>query len=261
MSRDQAAPSGLSGEARCDPAPAPTAAPMLKGALAVAAKDLRSEARAKQVAPLMITFALSLVLLFTFTLPSAGPILAAVPAAGTVAVREIMGTLLWTSLLLACVIGFGRSAAIETEANLVEGLLMAPIDPAAVFTAKAGSNFIFLTATEMLMFPALALFGNLGFGTLRPEIIMVALLANLGMAAVGTLLGAASQLSTARSLILALLTFPVLLPVILGASKLTSTLFVQGNVAGQGHWFILIGVFDVIFLTLGAVTFEFVIGE
>jgi heme exporter protein B len=60
---------------------------------------------------------------------------------------------------------------------------------------------------------------------------------------------------------LPLLTFPLALPVILGASKLTSTLLIENGFGVEGRWFILLAVFDVIFLTLGAVTFEFVIEE
>jgi heme exporter protein B len=230
--------------------------------LAVAVKDLRSEARAKQVAPVMIAFSIILVFLLTFTLPpgSADAPLPE-PQAGAVPVREVVATLVWISLLLAAVIGFGRSASTEREGGLIEALIMSPVDPAALFAGKAIANLLLLTLTELAMIPAFALFASLGATPLWPGIVPVAVAANLGLVAVGTLFGAAAQHSRATSLILPLLMFPVLLPTMLAAAKLTSTLLVQGNFQGSGHWFILMGVFDLVFLTIGAVTFEFVIRE
>ncbi|MEX0790694.1 MAG: heme exporter protein CcmB, partial [Actinomycetota bacterium] len=102
---------------------------------------------------------------------------------------------------------------------------------------------------------------NITPSALFPGILPVMLVASLGMAAVGTLFGAATQHAEARSLMLPLLTFPLTLPVILGASKLTSTLLIENRFGNEFRWFILLIVFDVVFLTLGAVTFEFVIEE
>ncbi|MDQ4148444.1 MAG: heme exporter protein CcmB [Actinomycetota bacterium] len=230
--------------------------------LLLAGKDLRSEVRAKQVAPLMIAFSLSLVFLLTFSLPSSDRAPApGQPAAGTVPVGEVIGTLVWASLLLAAVIGFGRSAASDTEGGLIDALRLAPIDPAAVYAGKVFANLAFLTIAEAAIIPAFALFSGAGLGRLWPGILPVVLGANLGLAAVGTLFGAASQYSTAKSLILAMLMFPVLLPLVLAASRLTSTLLIQGDFLGSNHWFILMSVFDLVFLTIGAVTFEFVIQE
>jgi heme exporter protein B len=230
--------------------------------LAVALKDLRSEARSKQVAPVMVAFSLSLVFLLTFALPpGSGDAPPPEPQAGAVAVREVIGPLVWTSLLLAAVIGFGRSASAEHEGGMIEALILSPVDPAALFAGKALANFLFLTLTEMAMIPAFALFAGVGITPLWPGILAVALAANLGLVAIGTLFGAAAQHSSSRSLILALLMFPVLLPLILAAAKLTSTLLLQGSFVGATHWFILMAVFDLVFTVIGAVTFEFVIQE
>jgi heme exporter protein B len=230
--------------------------------LAVALKDLRSEARGKQVAPVMVAFSVILVFLLTFTLPPGmadAPL--PQPQAGAVPVLEVLGALVWASLLLAAVIGFGRSASTEREGSLIEALILSPLDPAALFAGKALANFLFLTLTELVMIPAFALFSGIQAGSLWPGILLVAIAANVGLVAVGTLFGAAAQHSGARSLILPLLMFPVLLPVMLAAAKLTSTLLVQGNFMGAGQWFILMAVFDLVFITIGAVTFEFVIQE
>ena len=234
----------------------------MRTVLALAAKDLRGESRARQIAPVMLVFALCLVFLLTFALPP-GALRAPVPVpvAGAIPARDITGLLLWTSIFFAAVIGFGRSAAGDREGSAGDGLLLAPVDPAALYTGKLIANLGFLLATELVIIPLFMLFANITPGALFPAILPVMLVASLGMAAVGTLFGAATQHAEARSLMLPLLTFPLTLPVILGASKLTSTLLIDNRFGNEFRWFILLAVFDVIFLALGAVTFEFVIEE
>jgi heme exporter protein B len=150
---------------------------------------------------------------------------------------------------------------VDSQSGAREALLLAPIDPAALFAGKLIANLVFLIATEAVMIPLFMLFGNVGFGQLFPGILLVALAADLGLAAVGTLFGAAALYSEARSMMLPLLLFPFALPVVLAASRLTSALLIDGALATEMRWFILLAVFDIVFLAIGAVTFEFVIQE
>ncbi len=105
------------------------------------------------------------------------------------------------------------------------------------------------------------LFAGASPGLLFPGLIPVALVANLGLAAVGTLFTPASQHTPARSMILPLLTFPLSLPIILGSARLTSSLLIDGGYGTEARWFILMSVFDIVFIAIGAATFEFVIQE
>jgi heme exporter protein B len=234
----------------------------MRKALTIAVKDLRSETRAKEIAPAMVMFAIVLVFLFTFTLPAgAGRAPVPEPVAGAVPSREVAGTLLWAALLFAGIVGFGRSAASEREGGRIEALLLAPIDPAALFAGKALANLVYLSVMEVVLFPIFLLFMDLLPHLLFPEIILVALLVNVGLAAVGTLFGAASQYARAREVVLPLLAFPVMLPAILGAARLTSSLLVSGTLTGSAGWLLLLLVFDLVISAVGAVTFEYVIRE
>lgn len=234
----------------------------MNAALAIAVKDLRSDARAKQVAPTMVMFALALVFLFTFALPpGAGRAPVPPPAAGSVAAREVAGQFLWVAILFSAVIGFGMTAAHEKEGARMEALILSPVDPAAVFAGKAVANLLFLAALQLFLFPVFIVLSSTPASLLFPLIIPVALAADVGLAAAGTLFAAASQYSRARSLILPLLLFPMVLPAVLAASSLTSSLLITGGFGGEGRWLILLLVYDVIFVTIGAVAFEFVVQE
>jgi heme exporter protein B len=234
----------------------------VKAALAVAAKDLRSDARAREIVPAMVLFALVLVFLFTFPLPpGSGRVGPPEPRAGAVGVRDVAAAFLWASLLFAGVVGFGRSAAAEREDGRIEGLVLAPVDPAALFTGKLLANLAYLALMEAALLPAFVLFFDIPPGLLFPGILVVVAAADVGLAAAGTLLGAASQEVRARELILPLLAFPAMLPVVLGAIRLTSSLLATGGFAGQGSWFVLLVGTDLAYLAIGAVTFEYVVSE
>lgn len=231
-------------------------------ALLIAAKDLRSDVRAKEIAPTMVLFALLLTFLFTFALPpGSGSAPIPLPAAGAVASREVIAVLFWIGLLFAGIVGFGRNASLEKEGNRIEGLLMAPIDPMAIFLGKAAANFTYLSVTEAVVLPLFILFFDVSAGLLFPEIVSVLLLGNIGMAATGTLFAASSQYARAREVILPLLAFPVLLPLILAGSRLTTSLLIAGELAGEARWLILMASFDLAISAVGAVSFEYVIQE
>jgi heme exporter protein B len=234
----------------------------LRSALVLAMKDLRSEARAKEVAPAMALFALTLVFITSFALPpGAGRAPVPLPVAGGVAALEIAGTLLWTALLFASITGFGRTASFEREGSRIEGLLLSPVDPASIFIGKALANFAFMSMVEIVMLPVFIVLVDVKVSDLVPTIILVMLGANVGLSCIGTLFGAASQYARGRALVLPLLAFPVLLPLVLSASRLTSSLLLTGGISGQGRWFILMAVYDLIFATIGTVTYEFVVQE
>lgn len=238
-----------------------SATPALRHVLALAAKDLRSEARAREIVLPMALFALVLVFLFTFHLPP-GAARAPVPEprAGAVGTREIVAAFLWASVLFAGILGFGRTALAEREDARIEGLLLAPVDPAALFVGKALTNLVYLTVTEAAVLPAAVLFYDVPPGLL-PEIAGVALGANVGLAAAGTLFGAVSQYARAKELVLPFLLFPVILPLVLAATRLTSSLLLTGDFSGEARWFVLMAMFDLALCTIGAVTYEYVVNE
>ena len=140
----------------------------------LAAKDLRSEARAREIAPPMVLFGLILVFLFTLDFPpGAGRAPVPGPVVGAVGSRELAGAFLWVSLLFAGVLGFGRNASTEREGNRIEGLLLAPVDPAALFAGKALANFCYLWTLEVILLPVFVLFFDVPTGLLLPGVLLL----------------------------------------------------------------------------------------
>jgi heme exporter protein B len=214
-------------------------------------KDLRLELRTKESVPAMTLFALTVYVLFHFGLDRDS--LDGSLAAGV----------LWVTLLLASVIGVSRLYAAEREQGGVDGLLLAPVDRTALFLAKAAALLLFLVAVEVVAVPAfgLLLLGP-GLGGALPELIAVLALGNVGVAAVGALVGALAAESRARELTAPLLLLPLLVPLLISCAQATEPLFrrEQGP-EDLGRWLGLLTLYDVVFVLLSVAVFDYLLED
>lgn len=203
----------------------------------LARKDLMLELRSRDTVPAMLLFVVSALVVFHFALPE---------SAGDDAARG----LLWIAILFTALLGLGRVYAAEREQGGLDGLLLAPSDRSVIWLAKTSSVVVFLLVMEVIAVPAFALF----YAPVSAAMIGSILLANVGIAAVGTLLSAIALASRARDLLLPLLFLPLAIPVIIGG--------VGASVAddpGRFLWFL--GLYDVIFAIISWASFEYVVTE
>ena len=94
---------------------------------------------------------------------------------------------------------------------------------------------------------------------IRPDFLLTVLLGTVGFAAVGTLLSAMAANTRAREVMLPVLLFPVLLPVVISAVKVTAGILDGLPWADLTAWLRLLIGFDVIFLTISYMTFDYVV--
>lgn len=214
--------------------------------IAIVGKDLRSELRSRQVWTGMGVFALLVLVVFNFAFDLHADNKAAVgPGA------------LWVAFVFAGMLGLGRTLAAEQEKGTMDRLLLCPVDRKVVFLAKLLGNVIFITAVEVVAVPVFAAMYDLP--VLTGMIVPIVLLGTIGIAAIGTLFSAVAANTRAREVLLPLLVFPLIVPVVIGAVKATQAL-VSPEV-GSAPWLGLIAAFDVIFLSISALTFQYVIEE
>ncbi|HEV2459776.1 MAG TPA: heme exporter protein CcmB [Ktedonobacterales bacterium] len=214
--------------------------------LAIVWKDLRCELRTRQVWIGMAMFALLVLVVFNFAFDLRVDNKAAV-APGA----------LWVAFVFASVLGLGRTLAAEQDRGSMDRLLLCPVDRTAVYFAKLIGNLAFIGAVEIVALPIFAAIYDLPIIT--GLILPIVLLGTIGVAAVGTLFSAVAATTQAREVLLPLLVFPLIVPVIIGAVKATEALV--SPVSGDAPWLGLIAAFDVIFLSISAVTFPYVIEE
>ena len=216
----------------------------LEQVLAIPWKDIRCELRSKQTC--MGLFALLVLVIFNFAFDLRVDNKAAI-APGA----------LWVAFVFASLLGLGRTIAAEREKGLMDRLLLCPVDRKAIYLAKLLGNLLFIGVVELVALPVFAALFNVPLfaGSLLP----IVLLGTLGIASVGTLFSAIASATQARELLLPLLIFPLIVPVVIGAVRATGALMVPA--VNEPPWLGLITAFDVIFLSISMLTFEFVIEE
>lgn len=213
---------------------------MLGAALHLAAKDLRSEARARTVLQGVGFYAALTALLFSFAL---GP--------DTETLRQFAPGLLWLSLALASLLAVARSFASEREAGTLETLLLYPVAREALFLGKLLATFTLLLAVALLALGLQAALYALPWPE-RPALLAAALLlGTLGLALAGTFYGAVSAQLRAREALLPLLLLPVLVPLVVAATEATDAAFGGGG----ARWLQVLAAFDAVVLVTALAVF------
>jgi heme exporter protein B len=217
-------------------------------ALAIFAKDLRLDLRTRERIGHMAVFALLVVALLSIVLPSArAERLAWSPA------------LLWVVLLFASLLGLARSFAAEAEGGAIALLAQAPVDRGWVFLGKAGANALALFGVALWSGVLFSVFLGVEWGAGYGAALLAAALGALGLAAVGTLLAALSLAARFREFLLPLLLFPLVLPVLVLASRCTGLALEGRDVPGL-YWSAF-ALYDWVFVLVGYFVFDAVLEE
>jgi heme exporter protein B len=203
----------------------------------LARKDLVLELRARDTLPAMLLFVVSALVVFHFALPGDRSELAA-------------KGLLWVALVFTALLGLTRAFVAERDQRLLDGLLLAPCDRSAIWLAKGIATLAFLAAAEIVALPAFSLF----FSGVNGATVAGVVLADLGIAAVGTLLAAMASVSRARELLLPLLFLPLAIPIVVGGVG-------AGVADGPGRYLAFLALYDGVFAILCWASFEYVVTE
>jgi heme exporter protein B len=218
---------------------------------ALVRKDLRSELRNLEAVPAMLLFTVSTFVLFHFGLDRNA-------LAGSLA-----SGVLWVTLLLAAVLGMNRLFVTEREQGGFDAFLLAPVDRTAMFVAKAFVLFAFLVVVEVvavLAFSVLLL--SPGLGQALPGLPLVLVLADAGLAVIGTLVGALAVQTRARDLIVPLLALPLCVPLLIAAAEATAPLLRDGGAGAlEGRWLAVLALYDVVFGLLAYAVFDFLLED
>ncbi len=215
-------------------------------------KELLLERKVPQLVPAMALFTVTTFVVFHFALQR----------------RAVDGDLaagvLVVTLLFAAMLGVNRLWVADREEGGFDGFLLAPVDRTALLVAKAATFLAFLLLLEVVMVPAFALL-LLGPGLtlgLLAKLAAVLLLADLGIAVIGTLVGALAVQTRARDLIGPLVALPLLVPVVIGAARaIAPVLSEAGAGALEGRWLGLLGLYDLVFGLIAYAVFDFLLED
>lgn len=221
----------------------------LKKVIAIAGKDITAELRTKEMMSAMFVFSLLVIFIFNFTFDLRADN-ATVLAPGV----------LWVAVAFASILGLGRSFIVERDRGSLEGLLLLPVDRSAIYFGKVISNIIFIALIETIILPLFIVFFNQPLFVF-PALTGIVILGTIGFAGVGTLFSAMVIHTKARDVLLPILLFPVVIPVLLASVRLTAGILDQLPLADIQDWLGLLIAFDVIFIAVSFILFEFIVEE
>ena len=165
--------------------------------------------------------------------------------------------------MLTAVLGISRMFVTEREQGGFDAFLLAPVDRTAMFVAKALTLFGFLVVVEIVGVAAFTvLLLDPGLGQALPELPLVLLLADVGLAVIGTLVGALAVQTRARDLIAPLLALPLTLPILIAGANATAPLLERGGAGAlDGDWLLILALYDGVFGLLTFAVFDYLLED
>ena len=216
--------------------------------IAIFWKDLLTEFRTKEIIVSVLVFALLVLVIFSFALGT-----------GVDRTEIVASGILWVALTFGGVISLNRVFAGEKENSSLEGLMLCPVDHAVIYWGKLAGSFTFMLAMAIVVTPIFLALFNLPI--FLPGLALIIILALLGFAAVGTLFSALAANTRARDIMLPILFLPVVVPVIIAAVKATGPVLAGGAWVDMSTWLQIMIAFDIIYLVVATLVFEFVVEE
>jgi heme exporter protein B len=217
--------------------------------LTVAVKDLRSEFRSKEAINASLSFAVVILLIFSFAFDPSSE-----------STKEMSGGLLWIVFAFAGALILNRSFARELANDCLDALISSPVSGAALFLGKSLANLVLLTGIEMVCFPVFGIFYGVEWWHQAGALFLVLVLATWGLTVIGTMFSALTVNLQMRELMLPMLLYPMMIPALMAAMTLTTTLMGGQPLAGDSlTWLRLLIGFDIIFTALSLALVETVL--
>jgi heme exporter protein B len=184
-------------------------------------------------------------------------------ATGGGAPSSYTGGMLWVVFVFGALLGLNRSFAHEKDEGVLDGLLLCPVDRVTIFLAKMTGNLIFLGLIQIVAVPVFALFfAPHGLVAHLAPLLVLIVLADLGIAALGTLLATIAMQTRARDLLLPIVFLPLVIPLVIAAASATGALLSGGaDAPGVLGRLLFLLVYDGVFLVLAYGTYDVAIGE
>jgi heme exporter protein B len=221
-----------------------------RAARRIAAKDLRIELRTRDVLTAMGMFALLIVVVASFSFPTAGE------------QREMIAAgLLWMAWLFAILLGVGRSLAMEHEEDCLDALVTSPVPRESIYLGKLLSNLAFVGVTQLFLLPVAVVLLQLEPRTGLPLLLLTVAVGTLALVAVTTLFATMAATTRTREAVLPVLVIPVAIPVLIAAVRATEIALSGGAPGAATPWLLLLTAAAALFLLLGLATFRHVLEE
>jgi heme exporter protein CcmB len=208
-------------------------------------KDVVVELRAKELVYATVFFAAVVLLVFCFAF-----------LGGPRPTVDVAAGVLWVAIALAGTVGISRAFEREREGDTLRALLLSPLPRHALYLSKLAAISLLMAVVETTAALLLSLLFNLTLSTHLPELVGLLLLGTIGFAAVAALFGASLGRARSRDVLLALLVYPIVVPVLIAGTRGTAGLLGGAELSTVHFWLKFLVVFDAVFISLGVWVFE-----
>ena len=222
---------------------------MLRQIFIIAMKDLRSELRGKEAINASLAFSVVVLLILSFAFdPSADE------------TQIFAGGLLWIVFAFAGVLIFNRSFAREIPNDCLDALIAAPIPGAALFLGKTIAAFVLVFGVELVSLPIFANFYDVRIINVIFPLIGIIALGTWTMSVVGVFFSLLTVNIRLRELMLPVIFYPMMIPALLGAIQITTSLLTTGQIGDNNQaWMRLLAGCAIIFSSLGIALIDFIL--
>lgn len=228
---------------------------MIRCALILAHKDLRLILTRSAGLSQAVLLGLLLVFMFSLSLQ-----------AGERLSPQAASTMFWLASVFCQIIIFQMLYLQEEHNQARTGLLLLPAPIQSVWLGKFFSGLCLLCLAQCIFIPSMFVFLGQSIGKYPEHALIAIVLTNIGMCACGSLLGALCVGQSGRESILSIILFPLLIPLLLAAIRLTSIGLAEYGIESYIEsteilrWHGLALAFDAIFLASALILFPYLYG-
>jgi len=213
-------------------------------------KELFIEFRSREVILSMLIFGLSIILAFAFT-----------TNLSKIIVLNYAPGMFWIMILFVTTLGVHRSFTYEKNFDAFSLLISAPIDRGLIYLSKWISGTIFLTVMEIIIIIPFFKFLLLDLPSNFILFSLTSILINFAIMSIASLVAGISMRANFSEVLVPILFFPLVSPVIIAATKISS-----GVLSGDPYqlwqiWLLIIVSVIVIFPLAGYTLFDFITEE
>ncbi|HEX7939294.1 MAG TPA: heme exporter protein CcmB [Gemmatimonadaceae bacterium] len=223
---------------------------MFGAAWIIARKDLAVELRTRSAFLSVLVFTLLALATFFFAWDTTA-----------VAALDLAPGVLWVTFTFAGLLGLQRSFGLEAQDRAIDGLLVAPVERESIYLGKAIANLVFICAVLAVALPALAVLYNLPAGRAFASLAPVALLAAVGLVAVGTLFSSMAVNTRLAEMLLPMLSLPFFVPIVMASSQVSTRLLAGRPLSDTMPWLKILIAFDVVFVVACTLVFPYTLEE
>jgi heme exporter protein B len=217
----------------------------VRRALAVFYKDIKSELRTRYAINAILLFAVVTVFAVSFAMAKSGGMIEPV----------LQASLLWIVIYFSSLSGLAQSFVKEEESRTATALrLYAPAG--SVFGGKLLFNLALLIVMILITIPLFAVFLDLNVAN-YPLFFSIIILGSLGMVGTTTMVAAIISKASVKGALFAVLSFPLLLPVLMMAISGTKKSFTPDVAFAAARMEIqVLGSYLVVMIILGFLLFD-----